>query len=403
MEGHRIARESAGGGEASLPVAMTVDKADGMLRRLRKLASLVTLERVHDAPQVLVVTSGWPRPDKPAHCVFIRRQMESLGALGLRYEVLFIRGYLSAFAYPVAALRLLMLTARGRRYSLVHTHGGEASLAARFYLKAPLLVSYLGGDLLGNSYRPDSKIGLRGRFRRWIIRQAAHLATGTITKSAEMERALPRSLRARNRVIPNGVDMNVFRPMDRELARRRLGWDLSARIALFVGDPSELRKRYELAAAAVSEARKALPAVALIVADRVSPELTPVYMNAADCLVHLSWMEGSPNVVKEALMCNLPIVATAVGDIPELLNGVAPSFLVDPTLASAAEALIACLRAPRRSNGRAQSARLDSRAVAEQILTLYGQLSGELRELTAPLQACGAQMPEMFTGESEVA
>ena len=46
-------------------------------------------------------------------------------------------------------------------------------------------------------------------------------------------------------------------------------------------------------------------------------------MNACDALLFVSMYEGSPNIVKEALACNLPIVSVAVGDVAERLEGVA--------------------------------------------------------------------------------
>ncbi len=339
------------------------------------MASLVTLEQPEPNASVLVVTSGWPRPDSPSHCVFVKRQMDSLAQCGVRYETLLIRGYRSILAYPIAAARLFALNLRSTKYHVVHAHGGEASLAACFYRRAPLLVSYLGGDVLGNSYRPDAYVTLRGRMRRWMIRQSSRGAAETITKSREMELALPERARQRNSVIPNGVDSSLFWPMNRAAARAALGWRSEERIALFVGNPAELRKRYSLAVEAIEEARSSVSDLRLALAHGVEPALTPIYMSAADCLVHLSWMEGSPNVVKEALMCNLPVIATAVGDIPELLNGVEPSFLVVPTRDAVARALVACVSAPRRSNGRAQSTRLAAHVVAGQLLSIYRRLS----------------------------
>ena len=329
---------------------------------------------MHPHANVLVVTSGWPRPEAPSHCVFIRRQMDSLADRGVRYETLLIHGYRSPAAYAVAALRLALLNLRPRRYVLVHAHGGEAALVACLYRRAPCLVSYLGGDLLGNSYRPDSVVPLGGRIRRWIIRRGAYFAGATITKSAEMEQVLPRRVQPRNRVIPNGVDTRLFHPHGRAAARRRLRWAPDEKIALFVGDPSELRKRYGLATRAVDAAQSALGKLRLVVAHQIDPELIPVYMSAADCLLLLSWMEGSPNVVKEALMCDLPVIATAVGDVPELLAPVHPSFVVEPTCESVTSALIACVRSPTRSDGRLRSARLSSGAVADQVLALYQRL-----------------------------
>src|SRR2546425_3520133 len=101
---------------------------------------LLTLEREDPDAKILVVTSGWPNEDNDAYCVFIKRQVESLVDRGARCDVLFIRGYRSRLAYPLAALQLGYWSLTGRRhYRLVHAHSGEAAVAASFYRRAPLL------------------------------------------------------------------------------------------------------------------------------------------------------------------------------------------------------------------------------------------------------------------------
>jgi glycosyltransferase involved in cell wall biosynthesis len=339
---------------------------------------LVTIERDLPAADVLVVTSGWPNDDNETHCVFVKRQVDDLAALGLDADVLFIRGYRSALAYPLTAARLLRWSlSSGRRYRLVHAHGGEAAIAARFYWRAPLLVSYLGTDLLGWE-REDGKVPLRHRLRRRMIRQYSRLARATITQSTQMAETLPVRSQARNTVLSNGVDTRLFAPADRSAARQELGWDEDARIALFAANPDVALKRFRLARAAVDHARHRLDKVELRVAYGLPPDRVPLMMNAADCLLFTSSSEGSPNVVKEALLCNLPVVSTRVADVPEMLVGVAPSYLCDSEL-DLAEALVECLREPRRSNGREAAARrFEARAVAETVFATYGRLAPSL-------------------------
>jgi glycosyltransferase involved in cell wall biosynthesis len=339
-----------------------------------KSRQLVTFEHVDDGAEVLIVTSGWPNSDDETYCVFIKRQVESLLALGLRCDVLFIRGYRSPLAYGVAALKLVRWS-RGRRrpYRLVHAHSGEAALAAAFYRNAPLLVSYLGDDLLGTP-RADGAVPLHSRLRRGVFRQHARLANRTITKTHEMEQALPHPVRRRNTVLPNGVDTELFRPINRAAARDQLGWKALERVALFAGDPKVPRKRFWLAQAAVQRAQPEVPNLRLEVAVGVEPDRIPLLMNAADCLLLTSSIEGSPNVVKEALMCNLPVVATPAGDVAELLDGVEPAYVCEPNVHAISVALVDCLRKQRRSDGRERSGRLDSRTIAEKLLRLYQQL-----------------------------
>jgi glycosyltransferase involved in cell wall biosynthesis len=193
-----------------------------------------------------------------------------------------------------------------------------------------------------------------------------------------MEAVLPTSARVRNTVLPNGVDTDLFRPADRAGARVELGWDAGARIVLFAADPDVPRKRYWLAQAAVEDARRYFPDIRLEVARGVAPDDIPVLMNAADCLLLTSSIEGSPNVVKEALMCNLPVIATPSGDVGELLAGVIPAHICEPSPQALSEALVDCLQEPRRSNGREMSHCLDARVVADSLLAIYESLTSGL-------------------------
>ena len=335
---------------------------------------LLSTEHTDTRADVLVITNMWPNEDRPDYGIFVKRQVDSLIEAGLRCDVLFIRGYRSPLAYPLAAARLAWLNLR-RRYALVHGHGGETALAARFYMRAPVLVSYCGDDLLGTP-RADGTITTASRLRRSVLRVQSRLLSRTLTKSSEMGEALPARVRARNAVVPNGVDRELFTPTDRAAARTALGWDPDERVVLFAADPAVERKRHWLAAAATEIAAEQLGGARLHVATGISPEQMPMLMSAADCLILTSAIEGSPNVVKEALMCDLPVIATDVGDVRELLEPVEPSWVCEATPEALGEALADCFGEPfRRSNGRERSERLGSKEIAARVLALYDELS----------------------------
>ena len=64
--------------------------------------------------------------------------------------------------------------------------------------------------------------------------------------------------------------------------------------------------------------------------DGVDHREIPGYMNAADVLVLPSWMEGLPNVIMEACSCKLPVIASAVGGIPEIIEDQKDGILINP-------------------------------------------------------------------------
>lgn len=342
-----------------------------------QLRSLVTLERDSPSAPVLVVAALAETPDFPHGGIFTRRHINSIRRLGIHCDVMAIAGYRSPLAYAVAAAKLARLSFNGsHRYALIHAHGGETALAATAYRGAPLLVSYLGSDVLGHP-RGDGHIPFSRRLRSAVIRQHSRLTVATITKSAPMEPALPARVRARNHVIPSGVDLELFKPRARDAARADLGWDRNEKVILYASDPFDACKRYPLAREVSARVASRLDGVRMHVAHGVPPAAMPDLMNASDCLLHPSASEGSPNVVKEALACSLPIVATPVGDIPERLSGVENCFICPASADQLAAAVIGCLDPPRRSNGRELLRAPDECEVAQQVASLYAEIVGE--------------------------
>ncbi len=335
---------------------------------------LLTFERRQDGAEVLIVTNFWPREEDPTYGIFAKRQIDSLVARGLRSDVLFVRGYLSPRAYPAAAWRLARASLGATaRYRLVHAHGGEAGVFARLYLRAPLVVTYYGSDLLGIRRGGDS-LPLSSRLRREVVRQSARTAAATVTQSREMERALPAAARVRNRVIPNGIDRSVFRPIDRAQARAELGWPQSERVSLFAGDPKLSVKRFWLAEAACRHAEERIGPLRLAATWGTAPERMPLVLNAADCLLLTSSSEGSPNIVKEAVTCGLPVVSTRVGDVEDILRNVEPSWICGEAPEELGRAVGDCLSRAVRSNGWETGEWLSLDAVAAKVEQVYAEV-----------------------------
>lgn len=344
---------------------------------LERFRSPVTWERHEPDSDVLVVTNMWPDAQRPVYGIFIKRQVDSLIAAGVCCDVLYVRGYRTPLAYAWAAawFGLRSLTLR-RRYRLMHAHAGETALVARFALGSRMVVSYCGDDLLGD---PSAEGGmtLASRIRAWVIRNHSRLFAATVTKSAEMGAVLPGGVRQVNTVVPNGVDVSAFHPRPRADARAELGWDSGAHIALFGATrPWIPRKRLWLAEAACERASRELgDEVRLEVVADVPPERMPLLMNAADCLLLTSSIEGSPNTVKEALLTGLPVIATPAGDVELLLSGVTPSWLCAPDETELGDAVVECLRRAQRSDGVMTAAWLRDDLIAARLIELYRALA----------------------------
>ncbi|MYM62032.1 glycosyltransferase [Pseudomaricurvus sp. HS19] len=237
-------------------------------------------------------------------------------------------------------LRLLL---RGQRFDVVDGHyyypdGIAAALTARL-LRLPYTITARGTDI---NLIPDYKIP------RWLILWAAKGAARSITVCRALKEQMVElgAMEGRIEVLRNGVDLNLFSPLDRPLCRNKFGIDCKALVS--IGHLIE-RKGHHL----VIEAMKELPDYQLLIAgdgemetelraqalqagvsDRVSflgalsqPELAELY-SAADALVLASSREGWANVLLESMACGCPVVATSIWGTPEVVAEPAAGVLV---------------------------------------------------------------------------
>jgi len=316
--------------------------------------------------RVLVVTNLWPYEGDPSYGCFVKAQMDSLRPLGVDYDLLFINGRQSRWNY-LRAFRQLWQRLRAQRYDLIHAHQGLSGLVARGQIRLPLVISFMGDDVSGKSQGSD-RIPLFGRFYQVSSFILARLASAVIVKTAEMKRHL--KLHSAH-VIPNGVDMDLFRPTGQAEARRELGLDAQKKFVLFPYDPTVSRKRFDLVESAVARARQTFPELEILRVFGVPQSRMPLYMSAADVLVLASQFEGSPNAVKEAMATNLPVVAVAVGDTAELIGQTDGCHLVERDAGEIAAKIAEVCRKGMRTRGRDSIARLSIDNVARQIVQVY--------------------------------
>ena len=238
---------------------------------------------------VLVVTNLWPTEADPSYGSFVKEQMESLRPLGVEYDVLFVNGPESRWNY-LRGIRQVRKQLLAKRYDLIHAHFGLAGWVARFQLRVPLVMTFHGDDVLGRPRR-DGRITPMGRFFQITSYLLARLASAVIVQSREMRRVLRLDS---VKVIPCGIDLELFHPMDHGEARRLAGLDPGKKYVLFVYNAEEQRKRFDLIQAAVAKAKKQLPELEILHVRKKPHSEIPLYMNAADVVVVASLMEGAP-------------------------------------------------------------------------------------------------------------
>jgi glycosyltransferase involved in cell wall biosynthesis len=261
--------------------------------------------------------------------------------------------------------------------------GVMALIASKTVARVPVVVSFCGSDLLGAS--------LSKSYQRWLAscgvlasRKAARNAAGIVVKSPNLRNALPKDVDvSKVRIIPNGVDLNRFKPLDHAECQRKLDWHPDRFHVLFASNSGDPVKRPALAHAAVNElAARGLPAE-LHYLSGVPHADVPVWLNGSDVLLVTSITEGSPNVVKEALACDLPVVSVDVGDVGEQIHGVDGCYLAPATAPGLAAKLRLVHTEGRRVRGRAKMEQLSLTQVALRLKAFYTEILSPQRELQA--------------------
>lgn len=320
--------------------------------------------------KVLFVCAG---NNEAAISPIITAQGQSLRKCGVdvRYFPIGGKGF-GAYIKSIYKLRKHLLQ---NSIALVHAHYGLSAIVAFSACgKTPLVVSFMGDDLLGSN-KPNGKVtGLSRCFSGLNIFLARHFYDYIIVKSGEMFDKLYNKTRAE--IIPNGVDLDVFHPIARDEANMSAGFQMKEGNFLFIGDPLRPEKNYSLALESV---RRAGNNFDLHVIRNKKPAELCSYYNAADAVVITSYHEGSPNVVKEAMACNCPVISTDIGDVRILSENVTGHFLVPFDPDAVASGLISALKFRSEKGGttgrhRIIELKLDSSSVAEKIVSRYKEL-----------------------------
>ena len=258
--------------------------------------------------KVLFVASG---NKKFGVSSFVASQAKSLEEAGVDVTVFPVVGH--GWKGYLSNLPKLRKTIRQVNPDLIHAHYTTCGLLASLVTGKPVVVSVLGSF-------PNPK-AFKLKWVRFFIR---HIWAQTITKSRRTANqiGLPGI-----HVIPNGVNLAQFKPYPFDESRKILGFDDEHKYVIFVSNPERSEKNYKLARTAVMQLND--PAVQLVpVYDKPHDEVVR-YMSAADALILTSVSEGSPNVIKEAMACNCPIVTTDVGDVRERLEGLEGCYVAD--------------------------------------------------------------------------
>ncbi len=244
-------------------------------------------------------------------------------------------------------------------YQIFHAHYSLSGIVAGIAGAKPLVVSLMGSDTKKSGF----ELMIIAFFSKYVWNK-------TIVKSEQMKNQF------RNKriiVLPNGVDFNIFKPLSKEICQDEMGYDRDKKhIVFFLSSPKRKEKNVDLAIKAISLIND--PKVEFHVINLVEHKNIPMILNASDLLLLTSFYEGSPNIIKEAMACSIPIVTTDVGDVRKIINNTEGCYISSFCPENIKECIEKSLSFNKRTEGRDNISYLNSSVIANSLYDIYKSL-----------------------------
>lgn len=299
----------------------------------------------------------------------IKNQGESLRRAGVELEYFVVSG--RGWKSYVKSIKPLRKKVREGGYDVIHAHYSWTAYLtsiATTGLKVPMVVSLMGNDILDHWWYPG--------LARMVAKMKPWRAV--IVKSQEMKErvGMPYAI-----VVPNGVNMDKFKPMAQKACQELLGWNRNKSHVLFPARQEDTRKNWPLAEGAIKKLNASGKyAIELHQMKGVKNEDTPIWYNAADAVVLPSFYEGSANAVKEAMACNAPLVTTDMGDCRERIERLEGCYVANTyEVEEFAELLAKALDFGGKTKGRERllADGIADYQIAQRLINLYEQVKAK--------------------------
>ncbi len=286
---------------------------------------------------------------------FIKEQGESLEKAGINIDYFLIKGH-GLFGY-LKNLPRLNKQIKKIKYDLIHAHYGLSGMLSVLQRKIPVIITFHGSDINNSYIRKFSKIAMR-------------LSSYNIFVHKNMKDKV--NAKKKYSIIPCGVNLDNFYVINKSKAQIEMHLNSEQKYVLFAGDFANWVKNSKLAFKVI----KTLPEIEMIELKGYTRDQVCLLMNAVNLLLLTSFSEGSPQVIKEAMSCNLPIVSTDVGDVKEIIGDTEGCFICSYDPKDVAEKIKMALDYGKRTNGRERIIKLDldSDSIAKKIINVYEEV-----------------------------
>ena len=290
---------------------------------------------------------------------FIKSQGDSLIKKGIVVDYYLIKGKgLRGYITNILPLRKKI---KHNKYDIIHAHYSLCILVAVLcFVNVPIVGSFMGNDIIGE-YNSKGKFLIKSLPIMLLSILAQPFMNYAICKSKDMSKLI---FFVPYQIIPNGIDLEIFKPLALKL-------DTNQKRILFLGDKQDINKNFTL----LKDAVKYIKHYNIqIIAPYPLPQSQIIELfSEVDVFVLCSIVEGSPNVIKEAMACNCPIVSTNVGDESWLLGNLEGHYICKNDPIDLASKIEQAIEFGQRTEGRRRiiELKLDSESIAKRIEKVY--------------------------------
>ena len=319
---------------------------------------------------VLLVTNMFPSPKDPYFGIFVKEQMDAVCKIhqDISYTVFYINGKLSKIEYLKSIFKIHKRITE-MNFDLIHIHYGLSGLflLKKIKKKIPVIITLHGGDI---QIEQGKNIQV---FLTKLILKRVNMA---ITLNKKMD-AIVKQYTLHTKIIPCSVDTSTFTPSPNKS-------NSNIKKIIFPSDRSRTVKNYPLFENVIKILRNKynIQCSTIEIKNMSRTEVAALY-NSSDLMIMTSISEGSQQVIKEAMACNLPIISTNVGDVSALLKGVKNSA-VSPSAKAEELAELAQQSLNNEIKGiegreKIKQLKLDDYSIGESLFNIYHQLISPIK------------------------
>ena len=266
--------------------------------------------------KILFVTNMFPTKSNPVYGIFVQEQIEDIvSALNCKHDLYYINAKKKGKLMYLLSMIYLPIKAKFFNYDVIHIHYGISALFLLFFRsKSKVFLTLHGGDIL-------SKQGKQ--LQVFLTKKILGKVDKVFILNREME-GIVNSLKVAYEILPCGVNTDFFTPVANSKSNK------SFKLVLFPGNPLVEVKNYSLFEKTIQALiQKSNYTIEFQCIHNLSREGVRTLLNSADCLLMTSISEGSPQIIKEAICCGLPIVSVPVGDVKQMTESVPHCYVSD--------------------------------------------------------------------------